>query len=143
MTQLNAGILGMGHAYPAGVLTNADLEKMVETSDEWITSRTGIKTRRIAAKDEHTSDMAARAALAAMERYSSLISGTVELRLYKGNVIFEGATGVERSLYAADDASMERAGSFDHTDAEGFLRVLGVPARNFANRLFPHLGRSL
>jgi len=88
-------------------------------------------------------DLGTSAALAALERYSSLISGTVLLRLYKGNVIFEGATGVERSLYAADDASMERAGSFDHTDAEGFLRVLGVPARNYATRLFPHLGRSL
>jgi 3-oxoacyl-[acyl-carrier-protein] synthase-3 len=43
MKQHNAGILGMGHAYPEGVLTNADLEKIVETSDEWITTRTGIK----------------------------------------------------------------------------------------------------
>jgi 3-oxoacyl-[acyl-carrier-protein] synthase-3 len=44
---------------PEKILTNADLEKMVDTSDEWITTRTGIKERRIAAKDEFTSDMAA------------------------------------------------------------------------------------
>jgi 3-oxoacyl-[acyl-carrier-protein] synthase-3 len=50
------------------VLTNADLSKTVSTNDEWITSRTGIKERRIAAKDEYTSDMGARAALAAMEQ---------------------------------------------------------------------------
>jgi 3-oxoacyl-[acyl-carrier-protein] synthase-3 len=54
MTQ-NAGIIGMGHAYPSGVLTNADLEKIVETSDEWITTRTGIKQRHKAADDEYTS----------------------------------------------------------------------------------------
>ena len=53
---------------PARVLTNADLEKMVDTSDEWITTRTGIKERRIAAKDEFTSDLAAQAALRAMQR---------------------------------------------------------------------------
>ena len=46
------------------MLTNADLEKMVDTTDEWITARTGIKERRIAAKDEFTSDMAAKAAAA-------------------------------------------------------------------------------
>jgi 3-oxoacyl-[acyl-carrier-protein] synthase-3 len=49
------------------VLTNAELEKLVETSDEWITSRTGIKERRIAAEGENTSDLASKAALAAME----------------------------------------------------------------------------
>jgi 3-oxoacyl-[acyl-carrier-protein] synthase-3 len=49
------------------VLTNAELEKMVDTTDEWITTRTGIKERRIAAKDEFTSDLAAKAALRAMK----------------------------------------------------------------------------
>src|SRR6267378_6736084 len=67
MGNIRAGILGTGHSYPEGILTNAELEKMVETSDEWITSRTGIKERRIAADDEFTSDMAAHAALRAMQ----------------------------------------------------------------------------
>ena len=58
----------MGHAYPSGVLTNADLEKIVETSDEWITSRTGIKQRRKAADDEYTSQFAVKAANQALER---------------------------------------------------------------------------
>src|SRR5204863_1569242 len=49
-------------------LTNADLEKMVETTDEWITTRTGIKERHIAAKDEFTSDLAAKAATRAMQK---------------------------------------------------------------------------
>src|SRR6266536_1290747 len=68
MANLRAGILGTGHAYPEGILTNADLEKTVETSDEWITSRTGIKQRRKAAPGEYTSLFAVRAARQAIER---------------------------------------------------------------------------
>lgn len=67
MTQ-NAGIIGMGHAYPAGILTNADLEKIVDTNDEWITTRTGIKQRHKAAPDEYTSQFGVKAALQALER---------------------------------------------------------------------------
>ena len=68
MTQNNAGILGMGHAYPEGILTNADLEKIVETSDEWITSRTGIRQRHKAADNEYTSQFGTTAARMALER---------------------------------------------------------------------------
>src|SRR5437763_6244447 len=60
-------ITSVGSHVPEKILTNADLEKMVETSDEWITSRTGIKERHIAAPNEFTSDMASFAALRAME----------------------------------------------------------------------------
>jgi 3-oxoacyl-[acyl-carrier-protein] synthase-3 len=60
-------ITGVGSYVPAKILTNADLEKMVDTSDEWITSRTGIKERRVAAKNEYTSDMAVKAAQRAMK----------------------------------------------------------------------------
>jgi 3-oxoacyl-[acyl-carrier-protein] synthase III len=63
----SCSIVGVGSYVPAKILTNHDLEKMVETSDEWITTRTGIKERRIGADDEFTSDMAARAAERAME----------------------------------------------------------------------------
>ena len=58
----SASILSTGAYLPSRVLTNAELEKMVDTSDEWIVSRTGIKERRIAAENEYTSDLAARAA---------------------------------------------------------------------------------
>ncbi len=60
-------IIGTGSYVPERILTNAELEKTVETNDEWITSRTGIRERRIAGKNETTSDMAANAARAAME----------------------------------------------------------------------------
>src|SRR5260370_39552004 len=64
----SCSIAGVGSYVPARVLTNADLERMVNTSDEWITTRTGIKERHIAAKDEFTSDLAAQAGLRAMQR---------------------------------------------------------------------------
>src|SRR5438552_1683139 len=60
-------ITGVGSYVPARILTNAELEKIVDTSDEWITSRTGIKERRLAAIDEFTSDLAAQAARKAMQ----------------------------------------------------------------------------
>ncbi len=62
MTGDKARIVGMGSYLPERVLTNADLEKMVDTSDEWIISRTGVRERRIAAEDEFASDMGAKAA---------------------------------------------------------------------------------
>src|SRR5678816_2803418 len=68
MLNHRAGILGTGHSYPEGILTNEDLAKIVETSDDWITTRTGIKQRRKAAPDEYTSMFAVRAARQAIER---------------------------------------------------------------------------
>ncbi|MCS7193151.1 MAG: 3-oxoacyl-ACP synthase, partial [Armatimonadetes bacterium] len=53
-----AGIVGLGSYVPEKVLTNFDLEKLVETSDDWITTRTGIKERRVAAAHETTTTMA-------------------------------------------------------------------------------------
>jgi 3-oxoacyl-[acyl-carrier-protein] synthase-3 len=68
MVNQRAGILGTGHSYPEGILTNADLAEIVDTSDEWITTRTGIKQRRKAAPGEYTSLFAVRAARQAIER---------------------------------------------------------------------------
>ncbi|MFS8640135.1 MAG: ketoacyl-ACP synthase III [Symbiobacteriaceae bacterium] len=62
------GITGLGMAVPERVLTNHDLERMVDTSDEWIRTRTGIRERRIAAEDEASSDYAVRAARQALEQ---------------------------------------------------------------------------
>lgn len=62
-----ARITGTGSYLPERILTNADLEKIVDTTDEWITTRTGIRERHIAADGEFTSDLAARAAEQALE----------------------------------------------------------------------------
>jgi 3-oxoacyl-[acyl-carrier-protein] synthase III len=63
---LRSVVLGCGSYLPSRVLTNAELSRMVDTSDEWITQRTGIRERRIAAEGETTSDMALKAAQAAL-----------------------------------------------------------------------------
>ncbi len=65
--RMNAGIIGLGKYVPEKVLTNEDLEKVLDTSDEWIRSRTGIQERHIAAADENTSHMAIHAAEQAMK----------------------------------------------------------------------------
>jgi 3-oxoacyl-[acyl-carrier-protein] synthase-3 len=64
---LSVGILGQGAYLPSKRLTNFDLEKMVDTSDEWIRTRTGIRERRIASPHEKTSDLAAKAAQRALK----------------------------------------------------------------------------
>jgi len=64
------GIIGVGEYLPKKVLTNADLEKMVDTSDEWITTRTGIKQRRMVGRGEATSDLAIKAAKRAIAETS-------------------------------------------------------------------------
>ncbi len=67
MSIRQAGIVGLGIYLPERVLTNSDLEKMVDTTDEWIRSRTGVRERRIASKGESASDLGTRAALAALQ----------------------------------------------------------------------------
>lgn len=81
---VGARITGTGSSVPGRILTNLDLEKLVETNDEWITSRTGIKERRIACEGEYTSTFAAGAAKAALdmagvkaEEIDLIIVGTV------------------------------------------------------------------
>jgi 3-oxoacyl-[acyl-carrier-protein] synthase-3 len=67
MTERNANIVSWGKYTPEQVLTNADLERMVETTDEWIVQRTGIRERRIVSPTENTSDMAIAAARDALD----------------------------------------------------------------------------
>ena len=77
---LTAKITGVGKALPEKRLTNADLEKMVETSDAWIRQRVGIRERRIAAPGEYASDLAARAAAAALAQ-SGIAADQIDLIL--------------------------------------------------------------
>ena len=66
MNATGVRIAGVGHHVPAGLLTNADLERMLDTSDEWITTRTGMKERHVATADEPTSEIALAAARRAL-----------------------------------------------------------------------------
>jgi 3-oxoacyl-[acyl-carrier-protein] synthase-3 len=83
-------ITGVGHYQPAGILTNEDLAGLVDTSDEWITSRVGIRTRRIAGPDEPVDDLAAHAAAKALAA-AGLAPGEVDL------VLVATSTAIDRS----------------------------------------------
>src|SRR4030095_16324320 len=91
-------ILGTGHYLPSIVRTNADLEKMVETSDEWIMERTGIRERRIAPEGVVTSDMATAAARKALE--------AAELQATDLDLIIVATVTREMALPATPDMPM-------------------------------------
>ena len=78
MSQIKSKIAGTGSYLPKKILSNADLEKMIDTSDEWIFSRTGIRQRHIAAKGEHTSDLALEAAKNAIAS-AGIAAGDIDL----------------------------------------------------------------
>jgi 3-oxoacyl-[acyl-carrier-protein] synthase-3 len=123
-------IAGTGSYLPEKVLTNADLEKIVDTSDDWITSRTGIKERRIAGDDEATSDLATKAALEAMAQ-AQVTADDLDLIIVatiSPDTFFPAtACFVQRKLGA------KNAVCFDISAAcSGFLYALQV-ARHFIN----------
>jgi 3-oxoacyl-[acyl-carrier-protein] synthase III len=80
MERVRAGIVGIGRYLPEKIVTNQDLEKMMDTSDEWIRTRTGIEERRIAADDVDTSDMALAAAQEAM-KHAGITAEEIDLIL--------------------------------------------------------------
>lgn len=126
----NSSIIGTGSYVPERVLTNEDLSKFVDTSDEWITTRTGIKERHIAAADEATSDMATKAALRALEA-ANMKAEDIELIIVATvtpDMFFPStACFVQKKLGASN------AVCFDISAAcSGFLYALQV-ARNFIN----------
>jgi 3-oxoacyl-[acyl-carrier-protein] synthase-3 len=83
--KMRPGIAGVGCAVPERVLTNADLEKLVETSDEWITARTGIRERRILRADEDPADLGIAAARQAIE-HAGLSPADIDFLITATNV---------------------------------------------------------
>ncbi len=123
-------IAGTGSYVPERILTNAELEKMVDTSDDWITSRTGIKERHIAAPHENTSDMATAAARRAIEM-AGISPEDIELIIVATvtpDTIFPStACYVQRNLRA------QNAVAFDISAAcSGFLYAMQI-CRHFIN----------
>lgn len=125
-----SSIIGTGSYMPEKIMTNEDISKFVETSDEWITTRTGIKERRIAAADEATSDLASEAARRAMaaagvsaDEIQLIIVATVTPDMFFPST----ACFVQKKIGAAN------AVCFDVSAAcSGFLYALQV-ARHFIN----------
>jgi 3-oxoacyl-[acyl-carrier-protein] synthase-3 len=77
-TGLGVKVCGLGHYLPTDLITNEDLSKLVDTSDEWIFPRTGIRTRHIAGEHEATSDLATHAAASALES-AGIAPGEIDL----------------------------------------------------------------
>ncbi|MBB5040339.1 beta-ketoacyl-ACP synthase III [Prosthecobacter dejongeii] len=125
-----SSIIGTGSYMPEKILTNDDLSKFVDTSDEWITSRTGIRARRIAADDQATSDLASEAARRAMaaanvqpEDINLIVVATVTPDMFFPST----ACFVQKKIGASN------AVCFDISAAcSGFLYALQV-ARHFIN----------
>lgn len=133
-TQRTVSIVGTGSYVPDRVLTNGELEKMVETSDEWIVSRTGIRERRIAADDEFTSDMAAKAAERAMEN-AGITAEEIDLILVATvtpDMFFPStACFVQRKIGA------KRAACFDVSAAcSGFLYAIEIAQQFIATSTY-------
>lgn len=77
-------------------------------------------------------DLATHMAREALKPVNALATGTIRMKLYKGNIYFDAATDVPHQMYSESNASMEAIGEFNHADSEGFLRVLQVSARALA-----------
>ena len=123
-------IAGTGSYLPQRILTNADLQKLVDTSDEWITTRTGIKERRIAAADETTSDMAAKAALRALEAADTTAAelDLIIVATVSPDMFFPATACLVQQKIGAHNAV-----AFDISAAcSGFLYAMQV-ARHFIN----------
>ena len=121
-------IIGTGSYLPERVLTNADLEKIVDTNNDWIISRTGIKTRRISAPGEFTSDMAAKAAKAAMEQ-AGVTADEIDLIIVAtitGDMVFPST-----ACFVQTKIGAKKAACFDIAAAcAGFLHGIEI-AHNF------------
>ncbi|HIE13473.1 MAG TPA: ketoacyl-ACP synthase III [Desulfotomaculum sp.] len=135
--RLAAGITGLGIHLPARVLTNLDLERMVDTSDAWILERTGIKERRIAAPEESTSDLATGAAREALNA-AGLSPENVELIIV--------ATATPDMLFPAtaclvqDRLGAGRAAAFDlEAGCSGFVYGLAVGAQFITSGCFRNI----
>ncbi|MDR4504659.1 MAG: ketoacyl-ACP synthase III [Candidatus Scalindua sp.] len=123
-----AAITGIGSFLPEKVLSNDDLLKMVDTSDEWITKRTGIKERRIVENGIATSDLAVEASLRALEDAKVLPS---ELDLIVTSTITPDCLFPSTSCFVQEKLGATRAGAFDILAAcAGFIYALSI-AKNF------------
>lgn len=121
-------IAGIGAHLPARVLTNAGMEAIVETSDAWIRERTGIEKRHIAAEGETTSDLAAAAALKALES-AGLDVGAVDLIIVA--TATPDLTFPATATIVQDKLGIEKGAAFDvHAVCSGFLYALAT-ADNF------------
>jgi 3-oxoacyl-[acyl-carrier-protein] synthase-3 len=132
-----AGIYGIGSYLPERILTNADLEQMVETSDEWILTRTGISERRLVGENEATSDLALGAARRALE-HAGLAPTDLDLVIVATvtpDMLFPSVSSIVQDRLGAT-----RAGAFDLGAAcSGFIYGLATAAQFVQTGLYRHV----
>src|SRR5215813_1660035 len=127
-------ITGVGSYVPTKVLTNADLEKMVDTTDEWITTRTGIKERHIAAENEFTSDLAAHAAKRAMEK-AGVTASQIDLIIVA--TITPDMPFPSTACLVQQNIGARRAAAFDLEAAcSGFIYALEIAQQFIMSRTY-------
>jgi 3-oxoacyl-[acyl-carrier-protein] synthase-3 len=133
-SELPVTIAGTGSYLPERILSNADLELMVETSDDWITSRTGIKERRIAADGEHTSHLATNAARKALEQANL---DPAELKLIIVATITPDTLTPATACYVQQNLGASNAVAFDISAAcSGFLFAMKIAKRLISTGAF-------
>jgi len=133
----SAGIVSIASQVPEAILTNADLEKMVDTSDEWIRTMTGISERRIAAENEATSDYAIAAGRKAIER-AGLKPEDIDLIILAtitGDMPFPATASIVQNALGCD-----RTPAFDlSAGCSGWVYSLAVANSFVANGMYDHV----
>ncbi|MDR1019712.1 MAG: ketoacyl-ACP synthase III [Synergistaceae bacterium] len=131
------GILGTGMKLPERVVTNSDLEKIVDTSDEWIVQRSGIHTRRVASAEESNASLAADAATEAM-RASGVQAGDVDMVMVGTNspdTLFPGVGPIVQGMIGAT-----RAGGMDvQAGCPGALFAMAAAAGGIASGIWDNV----
>ncbi len=124
MTEIRSVVLGCGAYLPSKILTNSDLARMVDTSDEWITERTGIKSRHIAADGEKTSDLGLAAAKDALA-HAGIEPGSIDFIVL--------ATSTPDNTFPATAVAIQAALGLNHGFAfdvqavcSGFVYALNI-----------------
>lgn len=132
----SVGIIGMGKYVPERILSNHDLEQMVETNDEWIVTRTGIRERRIAAPEQATSDLAYEASVRALEA-AGLTAQDIDLIIVATitpDMFFPSTACVLQERLGA-----KRAAAFDLSAAcSGFIYSLATASSMIATGMYKH-----
>ncbi len=132
-----AGILGTGICIPDQVVTNQDIEKMVDTCDEWIFSRTGIRERRVVGENQHTSDLAVEASRGALES-AGLVPSDLDL-IIVATVTPDMPFPATACLVQAQLGAPQAAAFDVETACSGFLYALTIGVQFVETGLYRHV----
>lgn len=134
---MNAGIVGLGKYVPEKVLTNFDLEKTLDTNDEWIRTRTGIEERRIAGDEENTSDLALSAAKKAIEDANITVDqiGLILVATVTPDRAFPSvACQIQETLGAVNAAAMDVSAA-----CSGFIYALATAKQFIESKSYQYI----